>query len=44
VVPKDYYEKVGAEGFCRAPEGTGPWKFVSRSVKEEIRFKAFDGY
>jgi peptide/nickel transport system substrate-binding protein len=44
VVQKDFYEEVGAEGFGRAPLGTGPWKFVSRSVKEEIRFKAFDGY
>jgi peptide/nickel transport system substrate-binding protein len=43
-IPKNYYEKVGAEGFGRAPVGTGPWKFVSRSVKEEIRFEAFDDY
>jgi len=43
-IPKNYYEKVGAEGFGKAPVGTGPWKFVSRTVKEEIRFEAFDDY
>ena len=24
--------------------GTGPWKFVSRAVKDEIRFERFDDY
>ena len=43
-MPKRYMEKVGDEAFERAPVGTGPWKFVSRSVKEEIRFEAFDDY
>jgi peptide/nickel transport system substrate-binding protein len=43
-IPKKYFERVGEEGFGKAPVGTGPWKFVSRAVKEEIRFEAFDGY
>ena len=43
-MPKHYMERVGDEAFERAPVGTGPWRFVSRSVKEEIRFEAFDDY
>jgi peptide/nickel transport system substrate-binding protein len=43
-IPRDYYEKVGEAGFNAAPVGTGPWKFVSRTVKEEIKFEAFEDY
>jgi peptide/nickel transport system substrate-binding protein len=43
-LPKRYFEQVGAEGFERAPVGTGPWKFVSRSMKEDIKFEAFADY
>ncbi len=43
-VPKAYYEKVGEEGFAKAPVGTGPWKFVSRVVKDELKLEAFDDY
>ena len=43
-LPKKYFEKVGEDGFARSPVGTGPWKFVSRSVKEELKLEAFDDY
>ncbi|MBI3375474.1 MAG: ABC transporter substrate-binding protein [Betaproteobacteria bacterium] len=43
-IPKNYYEKVGEDGFAKAPVGTGPWKFVSRVVKDELKLEAFDGY
>ncbi|MHC1950440.1 ABC transporter substrate-binding protein [Bradyrhizobium sp. UFLA06-06] len=43
-IPKKYIEKVGEEGFAKAPVGTGPWKFVSRSIKEELKLEAFDDY
>lgn len=43
-VPKKYYQQVGADGFVKAPIGTGPWKFVSRTVHEDLRLEAFDGY
>ena len=43
-MPKKYFERVGEEEFGRNPVGTGPWKFVSRIIKEEIRFEAFDDY
>lgn len=43
-LPKRYTEQVGIDGFGRAPVGTGPWKFVSWAVKEELKLEAFDGY
>ena len=43
-LPKKYFEKVGEDGFAKAPVGTGPWKFVSRSVKEELKLEAFSEY
>jgi peptide/nickel transport system substrate-binding protein len=43
-VPKRHIETVGEEAFQRAPVGTGPWKFVSRTVKEELRLEAYEGY
>jgi len=43
-IPKKYFESVGEDGFAKAPVGTGPWKFVSRSVKEELKLEAFDDY
>ncbi len=43
-VPKAYYEKVGEVEFGKAPVGTGPWKFVSRTVKDEIRFEVNADY
>jgi peptide/nickel transport system substrate-binding protein len=43
-MPKKYFEEVGDEGFGQHPIGTGPWKFVSREVKEELRLEAFEDY
>ncbi|MHC1950428.1 ABC transporter substrate-binding protein [Bradyrhizobium sp. UFLA06-06] len=43
-IPKKYYEGVGEEGFAKAPVGTGPWKFVSRSIKEDLKLEAFEDY
>lgn len=44
VMPKAYFERVGADGFAHAPVGTGPWQLVSWKVKEEMQFRAWDGY
>ena len=44
VVPKKYFEKVGEDGFRRAPVGAGPFKFVSFQPGVELVLEAFDGY
>jgi peptide/nickel transport system substrate-binding protein len=44
VVPKKYVEKVGDDGFKRAPVGAGPYKFVSYTPGVELVLEAFDGY
>jgi peptide/nickel transport system substrate-binding protein len=44
IVPKKYVEKVGAEGFKKAPIGAGPYKFVSFTPGVELVFEAFEGY
>jgi len=43
-ISKAYYEKVGDDGVQQHPVGTGPWKFISRRVKEGAEFEAFDDY
>ncbi|MBL8377464.1 MAG: ABC transporter substrate-binding protein [Burkholderiales bacterium] len=44
IVPRKYIEKVGDEGFKRAPVGAGPYKFVSFKPGVELVLEAFDGY
>jgi peptide/nickel transport system substrate-binding protein len=44
VVPKKYVEKVGDDGFKRAPVGAGPYKFVSFNPGVELVLEAFEGY
>jgi peptide/nickel transport system substrate-binding protein len=44
VVPKNYVEKVGEDGFKKAPVGAGPYKFVSSTPGVDIVFEAFDQY
>jgi peptide/nickel transport system substrate-binding protein len=44
IVPKKYFEKVGEDGFRRAPIGAGPYKFVSAQPGIELVLEAFDGY
>ena len=44
IVPKKYVEKVGEEGFLRAPVGAGPYKFVSFNPGVELVVEAFEGY
>jgi len=44
IVPKKYLEKVGDEGFKKAPVGAGPYKFVSFAPGVELVMEAFDGY
>src|SRR5438093_1352361 len=44
IVPKAYVEKVGEDGFKKAPIGAGPYKFVSFSPGVELVMEAWDGY
>ncbi len=44
VVPKKYVEKVGDEGFKKAPIGAGPYRFVSFIPGIELVMEAFDQY
>jgi peptide/nickel transport system substrate-binding protein len=44
IVPKNYVEKVGEDGFKKAPIGAGPYKFVSFNPGVELVVEAFDSY
>src|SRR5438552_9097878 len=44
IVPKHYVEKVGEDGFKKAPIGAGPYRVVSFNPGVEIVLEAFDGY
>ena len=44
IVPKKYVEKVGEDGFKKAPIGAGPYKFVSFTPGVELVLEAFDQY
>jgi peptide/nickel transport system substrate-binding protein len=44
IVPKKYVEKVGDEGFKKAPVGAGPYKFVSFNPGLEMVLEAHEGY
>src|SRR5262247_355402 len=44
IVPKKYFEKVGEDGYRKAPIGAGPYKFVSFQPGIELVLEAFDGY
>ena len=44
IVPKKYVEKVGEDGFKKAPIGAGPYKFVSFKPGVELVLEAYEGY
>src|SRR6516162_6701837 len=44
VLPKAYYEKVGADGFEKAPIGSGPYKVDAFERNAFLRLKAHAGY
>jgi peptide/nickel transport system substrate-binding protein len=44
IVPKKYVEKVGDDGFKKAPVGAGPFKFVSFNPGVELVLEAFPDY
>jgi peptide/nickel transport system substrate-binding protein len=44
IVPKDYFEEVGTEGFVEHPVGTGPFKFVEGKLDDQIVMERFSDY
>ena len=44
VVPKKYVERVGDDGFKKAPVGAGPYRLVSFSPGVELVLEATDSY
>jgi len=44
IVPKKYVEKVGEEGFKKAPVGAGPYKLASFNPGIELVFDSHDRY
>ena len=44
IVPKKYVERVGDDGFKKAPIGAGPYRVVSFTPGIELVLEAFEGY
>jgi peptide/nickel transport system substrate-binding protein len=44
IVPKKYVEKVGDDGFKKAPVGAGPYRFVSFNPGVELVADAYEQY
>ena len=44
IVPKDYYEAVGFDGFSQAPVGAGPYRLTDFRPDEAVELAAFDDY
>jgi peptide/nickel transport system substrate-binding protein len=44
IVPRKYLEKVGDDGFKKAPIGAGPYKFVSFNPGVELVLEAYEHY
>ena len=42
IMPKDYIETVGDDGFRAEPVGSGPWMYAEHSVGDYFRYEAFD--
>ena len=44
IVPKNYVERVGDDGFKKTPVGAGPYRFVSFNPGIELVLEAYEGY
>ena len=44
VVPANYYQQVGPDGFMQKPIGAGPYRLVAQQPGVRLDFAAFDDY
>ena len=44
IYPKTYREKVGADGYAKAPIGAGPYRITKVAPGASVDFERFDGY
>ena len=44
IYPKAYREKVGAEGYAKAPVGAGPYKVTKFEPAQSVEFERFEDY
>ena len=44
IVPKRYVQRVGDDGFKKAPIGAGPYRFVSFTPGVELVLEAYEGF
>ena len=44
IIPKNYYQQVGPDGFKQNPVGAGPYKFVRQTGDTEFEFEAVSDY
>lgn len=44
VVPADYYQEVGSEGFIQKPVGAGPYRLLEEIPGDSLKFEAFENY
>ena len=44
ILPKNYFESVGEDGFRAHPIGSGPWKFVEHIAETSFKVEANEDY
>lgn len=44
IIPKQAFEEMGVEEFAQHPIGTGPFKFASSSIGEEVVLEAYEDH
>lgn len=42
ILPKAYFQKLGADGFAKAPIGSGPYKVVKNAIGASMQLEALD--
>jgi peptide/nickel transport system substrate-binding protein len=42
ILPKKYFEQIGADSFARKPVGSGPYKVVRNTIGSQVQLEAVD--